>query len=99
MMHINQLVYLISKMDKNLLVKLNKNYFPILLFFFNFFKDNYEWKYETYTELPKDDELIIYEIHVSDFCGNFTDISNKIDYFKKLGINASMRFFLSILFI
>ncbi|CAF0730720.1 unnamed protein product [Adineta steineri] len=50
--------------------------------------DNYEWKYQNHTELPANDELIIYEIHVSDFLGTFKDIIKKIDYFKKLGINA-----------
>ena len=34
---------------------------------------------------------------MSDFCGTFKDITNKIDYFKKLGINASKNFSFVIL--
>jgi len=59
-----------------------------------YFLDNYQWKHDDHKELAQDDELIIYELHVSDFCGTYKDIMNKIDHFKKLGINTSKRFLL-----
>jgi 1,4-alpha-glucan branching enzyme len=66
----------------NSIIKKNAKYF------FSFL-DNYQWKHDDHKELAHDDELIIYELHVSDFCGTFKDIINKIDHFKKLGINTT----------
>ena len=85
-MLINQLVFSIFKTAKRSLVY---QYIKERKESWLFFLDNYEWKYENHTELPPDDELIIYELHVSDFCGTFQDIISKIDHLKKLGINAS----------
>ena len=59
--------------------------------------DEYEWKYDECC-LPPDEELVIYEIHVGDFSGGendsnargtFTNVKNKIEYLKELGVNAS----------
>jgi 1,4-alpha-glucan branching enzyme len=58
--------------------------------------DEYEWKHDA-SPLPPDEELVIYEIHVGDFSGGiddpnargtFTNVLNKIDYLKELGVNA-----------
>lgn len=60
--------------------------------------DEYEWKYDS-CALPPDEELVIYEIHVGDFSGGesdptargqFKNVTQKIDYLKELGVNASM---------
>jgi 1,4-alpha-glucan branching enzyme len=60
--------------------------------------DEYVWKHDD-CFLPPDEELVIYELHVGDFSGGendlnargtFTNITKKIDYLKKLGVNASM---------
>lgn len=62
------------------------------------FLDEYEWKHDG-CYLPPDEELVIYELHVGDFSadednpntrGQFKHIIQKIDYLKKLGVNASM---------
>ncbi len=62
------------------------------------FVDEYEWKYDN-CYLPPDEELVIYEIHVGDFSGGVNDphargqfqyVTEKIDYLKQLGVNASM---------
>ncbi|CAF3325386.1 unnamed protein product [Rotaria socialis] len=58
--------------------------------------DEYEWKYENCV-LPRDEELVIYELHVGDFSGGeddsnargtFKNVKNKIEYLKALGVNA-----------
>ena len=60
--------------------------------------DEYEWKYDG-SYLPPDEELVIYEIHVGDFSGGesdpnargqFNNVTEKIEYLKELGVNASM---------
>ncbi len=60
--------------------------------------DEYEWKYDD-CYLPPDEELVIYEIHVGDFSGGENDphargqfkyVTQKIEYLKELGVNASM---------
>jgi pullulanase/glycogen debranching enzyme len=65
-----------------------------------FVLDEYEWKYDNCV-LPPDEELVIYEIHVGDFSGGeddlsgrgtFSNVKNKIEYLKELGVNASMYF-------
>lgn len=59
--------------------------------------DDYEWKHDD-CNLPPDEELVIYEIHVGDFSGGiddpgargtFKNVLKKIDYLKELGVNAS----------
>ncbi len=59
--------------------------------------DEYEWKYDD-CYLPPDEELVIYEIHVGDFSGGENDpqargqfkyVTQKIEYLKELGVNAS----------
>lgn len=68
------------------------------------FLDEYEWKHDD-CYLPPDEELVIYEIHVGDFSGGendpngrgqFKHVTEKIEYLKELGVNASMSFFVSI---
>ncbi|MDZ8189924.1 MAG: alpha-amylase family glycosyl hydrolase [Nostoc sp. ChiSLP02] len=58
--------------------------------------DTYVWQNDK-IPLPENQELIIYEMHVSDFTGDETDpekrgkylgIIDKLDYLSKLGINA-----------
>ncbi|UJR33292.1 hypothetical protein I4U23_020743 [Adineta vaga] len=58
--------------------------------------DEYEWKHDN-CNLPPDEELVIYEIHVGDFSGGendtnargtFTNVTKKIEYLKELGVNA-----------
>ncbi|CAF2324679.1 unnamed protein product [Rotaria sp. Silwood2] len=58
--------------------------------------DEYEWKYDDCV-LPKDEQLVIYELHVGDFSGGeddrnsrgtFKNVMNKIGYLKELGVNA-----------
>jgi 1,4-alpha-glucan branching enzyme len=54
--------------------------------------------------LPPDEELVIYEMHVGDFSGGesdpnargqFKNVKEKIEYLKRLGVNAS-RFLYSL---
>lgn len=49
----------------------------------------YAWKVNNFTK-PEKEKLVVYELLVRDFDANknFQDVINKIDYFKKLGINA-----------
>ncbi|NOT47430.1 MAG: alpha-amylase, partial [Acidobacteria bacterium] len=58
--------------------------------------DEYVWKSDN-VPLPNNNELIIYEMHVSDFSGGeedgytrgkYTDVIAKLDYLSDLGINA-----------
>lgn len=58
--------------------------------------DTYVWRHDD-RSLPPNENLIIYEMHLSDFCGKDIDISdptklkkvtNKLDYLSELGINA-----------
>ncbi|MDX2098723.1 MAG: alpha-amylase family glycosyl hydrolase [Leptolyngbyaceae cyanobacterium bins.59] len=58
--------------------------------------DTYVWQYDD-RPLPQNEELIIYEMHVSDFSGgeadedprgNFRHVVEKLDYLCELGINA-----------
>ncbi len=58
--------------------------------------DEYEWRHND-VELPENDDLIIYEMHVGDFSGGekdaatrgkYTDVIDKLDYLKELGITA-----------
>ncbi|CAF0760794.1 unnamed protein product [Didymodactylos carnosus] len=56
--------------------------------------DEYEWKYDD-CMLPPDEELVIYELHVgyggekdTYTRGQFKHVIEKIEYLKKLGVNA-----------
>lgn len=51
--------------------------------------DTYVWKHDS-SELPENEELVIYELHVADFsgAGKFQQIIEKLDYLRDLGINA-----------
>ncbi|MBD2201872.1 alpha amylase C-terminal domain-containing protein [Calothrix sp. FACHB-1219] len=58
--------------------------------------DSYSWQYDDIA-LPENDELVIYEMHVSDFTGGevdsekrgqYLDAIEKLDYLQELGINA-----------
>ncbi|MEA5568069.1 alpha-amylase family glycosyl hydrolase [Anabaena sp. UHCC 0399] len=58
--------------------------------------DTYVWQYDD-QPLPADEELVIYELHVSDFSGGEDDrhargkykhVIEKLDYLSELGINA-----------
>jgi 1,4-alpha-glucan branching enzyme len=58
--------------------------------------DTYVWQHDD-RALPANRQLVIYEMHVSDFCGKGTDIHEpnkfqlaiaKLDYLQELGINA-----------
>jgi 1,4-alpha-glucan branching enzyme len=58
--------------------------------------DSYDWQYDD-RELPANQDLISYEMHVSDFCGEgsdqkpqskFQQAIDKLDYLQELGINA-----------
>ncbi|CAF0788075.1 unnamed protein product [Rotaria sp. Silwood1] len=58
--------------------------------------DEYEWKYDD-CALPKDEQLVIYELHIGDFSGGegdsnargtFKNLTKKIDYLKELGVHA-----------
>lgn len=50
----------------------------------------YEWQHDD-VPLPPNHELVIYEMHLGDFCGgggSFTKVIEKLDYLADLGINA-----------
>ncbi len=58
--------------------------------------DTYAWQHDD-RSLPPNQDLIIYEMHVADFCGKgtaiddptkFKKVSSKLDYLSELGINA-----------
>lgn len=49
--------------------------------------DQYEWKHDD-SFMPPDTELVIYELHVRDFGGNFQGVLDRLDYLTSLGINA-----------
>ena len=58
--------------------------------------DEYEWQFNA-TDLPTNDKLVIYEMHVGDFSGGeedgytrgkYTDVIDKLDYLAELGVNA-----------
>lgn len=58
--------------------------------------DEYVWRHDD-VPLPPDDALVIYELHVGDFSGGeadpfergrYTDVIDKLDYLKDLGVNA-----------
>lgn len=61
--------------------------------------DAYRWRHER-AHLPRDRELVIYELHVGDFTGGsgdgsrtghkgrFTDVIARLPYLKELGVNA-----------
>lgn len=58
--------------------------------------DEYVWQSDN-VPLPNNDELVIYEMHVSDFSGGenddfhrgkYTDVIDKLDYLADLGVNA-----------
>ncbi len=49
--------------------------------------DQYEWQHDN-QPLPTDVELVIYEMHVGDFGGNFQGVVEKLDYLTSLGVNA-----------
>ncbi len=58
--------------------------------------DEYVWQHDS-TALPDNTQIIIYEMHVSDFSGGeadgftrgkYTDVIAKLDYLADLGINA-----------
>jgi len=49
--------------------------------------DDYQWQHDD-KALPSDAELVIYEMHVADFGGNFQGVVDKLDYLTGLGINA-----------
>ncbi len=58
--------------------------------------DEYEWLFNA-TDLPSNDKLVIYEMHVGDFSGGeedgytrgkYNDVIDKLDYLSELGVNA-----------
>ena len=57
--------------------------------------DTYVWQHDN-KELPNNEELVVYEIHVADFSGQdgsdyrgkFQQVREKLDYLCDLGINA-----------
>ena len=58
--------------------------------------EEFAWQYDDRT-LPENRDLILYEMHIADFCGKETEISDptkfkhaleKLDYLSELGINA-----------
>lgn len=58
--------------------------------------DDYVWQHDD-TPLPENHQLVIYEMHVSDFSGGeidddkrgkYQDVIEKLDYLSELGINA-----------
>ncbi len=49
--------------------------------------DQYQWHHDD-KPLPADVELVIYELHVGDFGGNFQGVVEKLDYLSGLGVNA-----------
>jgi 1,4-alpha-glucan branching enzyme len=54
---------------------------------------DFAWQHDD-VQLPQDHELIIYELHVAEFGwkdgepGKFTDVADRLDYLRELGINA-----------
>ena len=53
--------------------------------------DEYEWKYDNYTALVPNEQLIIYEIHIGDFENQFKNVTARMDHFVQLGITAGKR--------
>lgn len=49
--------------------------------------DEYQWQHDD-KNLPADDELVIYELHVGDFAGTFQGVVEKLDYLSGIGVNA-----------
>ncbi len=49
--------------------------------------DEYQWQHDD-SFLPPDNELVIYEMHVGDFGGNFQGVIQKLDYLSGLGVNT-----------
>ncbi len=58
--------------------------------------DEYEWQFNA-TDLPTNDRIVIYEMHVGDFSGGeedgytrgkYTDVIAKLNYLAELGVNA-----------
>ncbi len=49
--------------------------------------DQYEWRHDM-DPLPADVELVIYELHVKDFGGNFKGVVDRLDYLSNLNISA-----------
>ncbi|MEG4217741.1 alpha-amylase family glycosyl hydrolase [Microcoleus sp. Pol14C6] len=57
--------------------------------------DTYVWQHDD-KELPNNEELVVYELHVADFsgsdgsdsCSKFQQVKEKLDYLCDLGINA-----------
>ncbi len=49
--------------------------------------DQYQWQHDD-AFLPPDNELVIYEMHISDFGGNFQGVIEKLDYLASLGVNG-----------
>ncbi|EAZ91171.1 alpha-amylase family glycosyl hydrolase [Crocosphaera chwakensis] len=49
--------------------------------------DTYVWKNDDHS-LPKNEQLVIYELFVNKFSGNFKGIIEQLDYLSELGINA-----------
>lgn len=54
-------------------------------------QEKYEWQVENFHKPPRE-ELVIYELLIRDFFGSddrtFQNLSDTIDYFKRLGVNA-----------
>ena len=58
------------------------------------YQDSYEWKHADCV-LPNWNELLIYELHVGNFCsgprngpGRFEQVASRLPYLKSLGVNA-----------
>ena len=49
--------------------------------------DTYVWKHDDHP-LPSNDKLVIYELFIDRFSGNFQGVIDKLDYLCELGINA-----------
>lgn len=49
--------------------------------------DTYVWNNDNYS-LPNNEKLVIYELFIDKFSGNFQGILDKLDYLSELGINA-----------
>ena len=50
--------------------------------------DEYEWKYDNFTPLVSNENLIIYEIHIGDFENQFKNVTARMNHFIELGITA-----------